>query len=253
MGKCCAGNDASRPSIGVGCDNQTGKREYSKSDADYYEAVWQAGGMPLLVPTIDDDAYCRDVVRRIDGLLLPGGDDVHPHLFGQDVHPKANLVATRRQEADLKLIRAALDADLPLLGICYCAQVINVVLGGDMIQDIEDETETQLPHRRAWPETAFHDIIIEPGTILADIIGAGEIEVNSAHHQANLNVAAPLIVSARAPDGIIECVESTQHGFVLGVQWHPERLADRPEHLALFKRLVHEARRRRAISSSNRK
>ncbi len=251
MAKCCAGDEASRPSVGVGCDNQTGKREYSKSNADYYEAVRQAGGMPLLVPTIDDDAYCREVVRRIDGLLLPGGADVHPHLFGQKVHPKANLIARRRQEADLKLIRAALAADLPLLAICYSAQVINVVLDGDMIQDIEDEP--QLPHRRAWPETAFHDIIIEPGTILADIAGAGEIEVNSSHHQANLNVADPLIVSARAPDGIVECVESTQHGFVLGVQWHPERLAERPEHLALFKRLVHEARRRRAISSPYRK
>ena len=241
MARSFAGDSASRPLIGIGCDNATGKREHSKLNADYYYAVWRAGGLPMLVPTIDDDAYCRETVRRIAGLVLPGGDDVHPHLFGQEKHPAASLVPEVRQQFDLKLIRAALDANLPMLGICYAAQVINVALGGDMIQDIEDQTGSNLPHKKVWPETAFHEIIVEPGTILHGILGADRLEANSSHHQANLTVAEPLIISAKAPDGIIEAVESTQHTFVLGVQWHPERLTGRPEHFALFQRLVREA------------
>lgn len=241
MAASSADNNSARPLIGMGCDNETGKREYSKCNADYYDAVYAAGGLPLLVPTINDEAYCREVVRRVDGLLLPGGDDVHPDLFGRELHPKAKLMPRRRQEADLKLIHAALEADLPLLGVCYAAQIINVALGGDMIQDIEDETDTQLPHKRVWPETAFHDIIVEPDSLLHGILGAERLETNSAHHQANLTLSAPLVASAKAPDGIIEAVESTRHRFVLGVQWHPERIVDRPEQFRIFQRLVGEA------------
>jgi putative glutamine amidotransferase len=241
MAESSASTDASRPLIGIGCDNDTDKREFSRVNADYYYAIYLAGGLPVLVPAIDDEAYCREAVRRLDGLLLPGGDDVHPSLYGQPLHPRTRLVTPRRQAADMALIRAALDADLPLMGICYAAQVINVALGGDMIQDIPDQVRTEIAHAKKWPDTAFHRIRIEPGTILHGIIGADEIETNSSHHQANLRVAPPLIISARADDGIIECVESTRHRFVLGIQWHPERLTDRPEQMRVFEGLVKAA------------
>ena len=245
MAKSSASNDA-RPLIGLGCDNDVNKRERSHSNADNYRAIYKAGGLPVMVPCIDEDDYCREVVKRLDGLVLPGGDDVHSYLFDEPLHPRAELVTKRKMDADVALIRAALDADLPVLAICYTSQVLNVVLGGDMIQDIPSEVETDITHKILWPVTTFHSVTVEPGTILHDIVGTETLEINSAHHQANKNVAAPLIVSSWAGDGIIESVESTQHQFVVGVQWHPERITDRPQQFALFERLVAESKKRRA-------
>jgi len=206
----------------------------------YVQAVARAGGMPLVVPATTDRAALAAALDRLDGLVLVGGLDIPPRLYGQRRHPRTRLANRQRLASDQLLVELALAHDLPVLGICMGCQWINVMAGGDLIQDIPSVVGTAVRHA---PRETFHPARVEPGSRLAAILGRTELEVNSSHHQALGRSGQGLRAVAWAPDGIVEAVEGGGERFLLAVQWHPERLADRPEHLAIFQALVRAAGR----------
>ncbi len=211
----------------------------------YVDALSRAGAAPLLIPPQADEGRLRRLYELLDGLLLPGGPDVDPAYYGQSLH-RTTRVVPERDEGELALARWAMADGLPLLAICRGIQVLNVALGGSLYQDIAD----QLPEagKHDWypgyaRDLPAHSVIVTAPSRLAEIVGPGEMQVNSRHHQALAKIAEGLVVVARAPDGVVEAVEGRDHPFALGVQWHPELLAPAdPRAQALFGALVQACR-----------
>jgi putative glutamine amidotransferase len=232
------------PLIGVSSDIRRARRwgEGVFAGLPYVQAVAQAGGMPVVIPATTDRVALAAALARLDGLVLIGGRDIHPNLYGQKIHPQTRLADRRRLVGEQILVELALAGDLPLLGICMGCQWINVVAGGDLIQDIPSQVGTAVRHA---PKETFHPARVAPDSHLASILGRTELEVNSSHHQAIGRLAPRLRAVAWAPDGIIEAAEGPGERFLLAVQWHPERLADRLEQLVLFQALVHAAMARK--------
>ena len=191
---------------------------------EYAEAVQAAGGLALILPHGDDpDA----TLATLDGLLLSGGGDVDPDLYGgRTEHPQLYGVHKERDATELELARAALEAKLPTLGICRGCQVINVAFGGSLIEHLPDEVGDGLAHRGVGPGTSsLHPVELTPGSRVAAIVGELRPRTASSHHQALRRVAQGLEVVAWAADGTIEAVERADHPFYLAVQWHPEETA----------------------------
>ncbi len=205
--------------------------------ASYVRSVERAGGVPLLVPAAADP---EEVVSRVDGLVFSGGSDLDPELYDAAAHPETAGIVRERDEAELRLMRVALERDLPLLAICRGSQVLNVALGGDLEQHVPDRVGSEA-HRETPGVFADHDVAIDPGTHLGAILG-GHHAVKSHHHQGFGRLGAGLRESARAPDGTLEGVEDPARTFALGVLWHPEEETD----VALFEALVAEAATYRA-------
>ncbi len=231
----------SRPLIGLNADFDNGTdRPFHKLFAEYTAAVRSAGGLPVLLPTFADEDEATLALDRLDGLVLTGGRDIDPAAYGRDKHPKTQTVPAERAASDILLARAALRRR-PLLGICMGCQLLNVAAGGTLIQDIPSGLPDALDHsRHDRGGDVVHRIDITEGTRLHSILGALSLDVNSTHHQAIDRVGEGLVVSARSSDGVIEAVEAPDR-WVIGVQWHPERLTARSEHLALFEALVEES------------
>jgi putative glutamine amidotransferase len=196
-------------------------------------------------PCRSGPALVEEYLEAIDGLILTGGADIHPSLYGQIVLERCGEIDKERDRFEVELIYAARRRDLPFLGICRGLQVLNVALGGTLYQDLSYRAGTDPAHmspRELRGEPA-HPVAITPTSRLAHIIGSREVPVTSTHHQIILDLAPDLAISAVAPDGVIEAVEGPGR-FLLAVQWHPERMAHRhPEQLALFRSLVESARR----------
>jgi len=207
---------------------------------DYRQAVLHVGGeVRILEPTIS----IEDALAGIDGLLLTGGEDIGPGLYGEAAHPAVVDVEPARDEFEIALVRAARTNHLPILAICRGIQVLNVAYGGTLVQDIPSQVSSALEHRTdVPPHQSFdyaHEIWIEKDSTLARLMSdrlkdADTCEVNSRHHQAVKEVAAGFQVSATAPDGIIEAIEDPAAIFCLGVQWHPENFWRTGEFRALF-------------------
>jgi putative glutamine amidotransferase len=231
---------AARPLIGVSSDIRRAPRwgEGIFAGLNYVQAVARAGGIPLVLPPTTERDGLDTALNRLEGLVLIGGRDLPPRLFGQKKHPRTRLADHRRLAGDQLLAELALARSLPLLGICMGCQWINVMAGGDLVQDIPSLVAHPIQHA---PRETFHAARIAPGSRLAAILGREELEVNSSHHQAIGRVGRGLRAVAWAPDGIVEAVEGEGQRFLLAVQWHPERLLDRPEHLAIFQALVRAA------------
>lgn len=212
---------------------------------DYSEAVFAAGGAPLHVALIPERDYIEAVADQMDGLLLPGsGSDVDPARYGESER-SANLgpVVREKDETDLLLLEAAEKRGVPILGICFGLQILNVYRGGTLYQDISSMVPGALQHRQSGPrEARTHTVNIKPDTILSETLGvaADTIYVNSHHHQAIKKIGNDLQVSAVAPDGIIEAVEDPRRDrFLLGVQWHPEVDWQNDEYSQrIFRRLI---------------
>jgi gamma-glutamyl-gamma-aminobutyrate hydrolase PuuD len=214
--------------------------------ADYVAAVERAGARPLLVPPSTDGV--EETLAAVDGLVFSGGSDVDPELYGHEPHAETFDVVRRRDDAELALVRAALDRDLPLLAICRGSQVLNVAFGGDLVQHLPDVVGHS-GHRLKPAVFGDHDVAIEQGTRLHELVGE-RISVKSHHHQGFGRLGAGLRVTARADDGVPEAVEVERRRFAIGVLWHPEAGEDG----ALFEALVGEARRyrlERGSSSTN--
>ena len=219
----------------------------SSKPHDYEESVRRAGGEPVIL----DYRVHRpaDVVRTFDGILLAGGGDVLPSIYGAAAHASFEPAEPGRDEYELELVRLATDADVALLAICRGIQVLNVARGGTLIQDIPTETANPLNHDVREPRFAIaHEAWITAGTVL-DALMRERLEsdvapVNSRHHQAVRDVGAGLVVAATAPDGVVEAVEDPARRFVLGVQWHPENFYRTGEFSPLFEGFVKAAARR---------
>jgi len=214
------------PIIGITLDSEEpggySKLPWYALRKNYAEAVTLAGGTPVLLPHHADLAPAY--LDMIDGLVLTGGAfDVDPALFGAaSRHPTVTLKAERTR-FELAIVKGAVERKKPILGICGGQQLLNVALGGTLIQHIPDEVTAPLAHEQPNPRTEpGHDVTISPNSLLKKIVGQDTIPVNSAHHQAVKDVAPGCIVNALAQDGVIEGLELIGHPYCIGVQWHPE-------------------------------
>ena len=212
----------------------------------YVEAVTAAGGAPLLIPLNLDDGALRAIYERLDGLLPAGGVDVHPRHYGEAIHEKCGEIDEARDTVELTLARWALAEGLPTLAICRGIQVLNVVAGGTLYQDIASQVPGSLKHD-FWPDYPrnylAHQVTINDDSHLAAILGQSQVGVNSLHHQAVKDLAPGFKIVGRATDGVIEAIEGHDHPFALGVQWHPEELVeDAPPMRRLFEDFVSAAR-----------
>lgn len=232
-----------RPLIGITCRLEP-KPERNTAwhylQREYSEAVWDAGGLPVLVPLIAEPAYTRELVGRLEGIVLSGSaSDVDPSHYGQERHPELGDVTPEKDAVDLAMTHLALETHKPLLGICFGVQAINVAMGGSLIQHLHGEVKHDDYSLR-------HGITVEPDSVLGRLgAGHGKFVVNTSHHQALDEVPKTLRVTARsAADGVIEAVETTDPDrFLVGVQWHPERIYKEEElSRALFAELVKKAK-----------
>lgn len=199
----------------------------------YLDCIERAGGVPILVPDLTDDAIIA-TLELCDGLLITGGADFDPRAFGRQPHARLGTINPRRDHLDRVAIGYALRREeMPILGVCRGIQSLNVIAGGTLLQDIGSEVEGALKHNQSAPGWyPTHDIDIAADSLLREIIGAERIAVNSFHHQAVDRPAPNFRVTARSDDGVIEAIERIAGGFCLGLQCHPELMAARDERMA---------------------
>jgi putative glutamine amidotransferase len=234
-----------RPLIGVTsapANNQYGQPITVLTQA-YSRALIEAGAVPVLVPSFLDAPARQELFPRLDGLLFSGGGDIDPLRYHGDSIGRLIDLDAARDELELDLLRMAVEARKPFLGICRGCQVLNVGLGGTLYPDLLTEPGGALNHDLPGSERAVlvHDVSILQGTELAGILGGSVIGVNSHHHQGLRAIASGLRVAAIAPDGLVEAVEIPDHPFGLAVQWHPEWLTHQPWTRNLFGRLTDAA------------
>ena len=196
--------------------------------ARYLRAIEEAGGVPLILPFVTGPAL-RRLLGSLQGLLLTGsGSDLPPTLYGERKRYGYTVMSHQRSHCEIEMARLAVKTHQPLLGICGGMQSINVALGGTLFQDIPAQVPSALQHQQKTKATRHcHAVQVKPKSLLDRIIGTKTFRVNSSHHQSVKDVAPALRASALAPDGVIEAIESSDHPFLLGVQWHPEFLYER--------------------------
>ncbi|MDR1500146.1 MAG: gamma-glutamyl-gamma-aminobutyrate hydrolase family protein, partial [Tannerellaceae bacterium] len=217
----------------------------SSLSASYIDAVIRAGGAPVLIPVITDMDALRQITDNLDGLIVTGGKDVNPLWYNEDPLRQLGAVDPLRDEYEIRLIKLAADRNIPLLGICRGEQLINVVFGGTLYQDIPSQHTARpvIKHVQQMPGAyASHNINVIRGSFLASVIGDGRKEVNTFHHQAVKDIAPGFRVSAYSPDSIVEAIEAWPERPIMGVQWHPEALsANDTTMLKLFTFMVGKA------------
>lgn len=241
-----------RPVIGLTCSFELNKeateRLQSHLLAGYSDGVYAVGGLPqaIPVPPAVNASLLDEMIARCDGLILTGGYDLKPDHYGQPLHGRTHLMHSRRDAFEIELFRRADQRQIPIFGICLGHQVAHVARGGRLIQHVDDlELSPAVCHHLPNEENAFHEVRIEPDARLARIVGATRLEVNSRHHQIvdGAHSGRGLRTTAVSPDGVIEASEDCDDRFLLTVQWHPEDLLDRAEHVQLFAALVEESGR----------
>lgn len=236
---------ASRPLIGVTASIQPENHGPCTSPA-YMDALRKSGALPLLLPLSLTQEDCRLLADTLDGFLFTGGPDVHPFYFGEETLEGCGNQSALRDSAELLLFSKVYARKKPVLAICRGIQLVNIALGGDIYQDIGKQAARSLPiaHSQPYsPSVPSHHVTLKKDSLLASVSGGTEqLEVNSSHHQAVRHPADGLTVCAQAPDGIIEALESPEHPFLLGVQWHPELLYHSHSHARkLFTAFVNAA------------
>ena len=205
------------PLIGISCSrSDTGAATLS---ANYTDAVLRSGGIPVIFPTVSDEAGARALLSSVDGVIFSGGEDVDPSYYGETVWNETVEVDTLRDVSDILLAKAALDSGKPILAICRGEQLMNVVLGGTLYQDLPTQYDSTVVHGGG----TRHRIGVEKGSVLADLFGEDSLTVNSFHHQAVKDVAPGVRVTARAADGTVEAYEYGKS--VIAFQFHPEGMA----------------------------
>ncbi|HEY3475295.1 MAG TPA: gamma-glutamyl-gamma-aminobutyrate hydrolase family protein [Anaerolineales bacterium] len=211
----------------------------------YVSAVLQAGGVPVLIPSLIAEDGWEAIYSRLDGILFSGGGDIGLEFSPGEPHLRIDDVDLARDSIELQMVRAAASDGKPFLGICRGCQVMNVALGGTLYTHIPDQLPNALDH--SYPgnmrTVLVHEVKIEEGTRVAEIFGEPIIKVNSLHHQGLKDIAPSLQVAGHAPDGLVEAVELSDHPFGLAVQWHPEWLTDQSSTRNLFKKFVETAGR----------
>lgn len=209
----------------------------------YMQGLEAAGGIGMMLPLTDDAAVLKDIVDRVDGILLTGGNDVAPALYGEEKETFCGENDPLRDRMETRLIELALQADKPVFGICRGLQILNVVLGGTLYQDLKTQTGTDQPHSMDKPyDRTVHEVNILPDTPLAELYGPGPLAVNSRHHQGIKGLAPALSAQAVAPDGLIEAVYLPEYRFVQAVQWHPEHRWQAAESQSILRAFVEACR-----------
>ncbi|MBR3388060.1 MAG: gamma-glutamyl-gamma-aminobutyrate hydrolase family protein [Bacteroidales bacterium] len=205
------------PVIGISCGRtSTGAATLS---ANYTDAIARAGGIPVILPTVADSALASALIKTVDGVVFSGGPDLDPSYYGETFWNETVQVDTLRDISDLLLMRAALASGKPVMAICRGEQLMNVVLGGTLVQDIPTQVDTMIRHSGG----TRHRIGVEKGSVLFQLFGEDSLTVNSSHHQAVKDPAPGVRVTAHADDGIIEAYEYGKQ--VIAFQFHPEGLA----------------------------
>jgi len=234
MTSVCSCNKQAAPLIGISCGRSaTGAVNLSSA---YTDAIARAGGIPVVLPIIDDQALAESLLAKLDGIVFSGGPDLDPAEFGEEVWNETVSIDAVRDRSDLLFARTALASGKPILAICRGEQLMNVVLGGTLYQDIPTQVDTMIKH------SGFdHRIGVEKGSVLYDLFGQDSLTVNSSHHQAVKDPAPGIRITAHAPDGIVEAYE---YENVLAVQFHPERMVQTDASwLALFRHFVDGTRK----------
>ncbi len=246
------GGHPRRPNIGITPDVSavTAEAPHPRYELKvaYADAVLRAGGLPLVLPYTEESAVIDLYLDRVSGVVVTGGAfDIPPGAYGEAAREGLGALKPSRTSFETEIIRRALARNMPVLGVCGGMQLLHVVLGGSLFQDIRRELtsarEHEQQHDRAQPQ---HPVDVRDGTVLAELVGKGQLMVNSTHHQAANRIPEGVRVSAVAPDGVVEAIESPEHTFAVGVQWHPELLIHTvPAHLGLYRGLVGKAREAR--------
>ncbi|WP_062232183.1 gamma-glutamyl-gamma-aminobutyrate hydrolase family protein [Fictibacillus sp. FJAT-27399] len=210
----------------------------------YSDAIIQAGGLPVLLPSVNQ-GLTEQMILKCDGIVLPGGDDVDPFFYQQHPTPELGIVNRTQDEFEIQAVRLAEQNKKPLLGICRGMNIINVALGGTLIQHIPAETEQPVKHKQQAPRNIpTHEVSIKKSSFLHELAGTPTLQVNSFHHQSVKSAAPPLLPCAFAPDGIVEAIKSrNKDHFILGVQWHPEELTASPGMMSIFQALIAAAKK----------
>lgn len=238
------------PVVGITafCDCEHSKK-YTKIRCSYVNAVYRAGGTPILIPPFDSTTHLNEYIELVDALVLSGGEDVAPASYGEDKVIELENINPDRDKWEISLFKEAYKAEIPILGICRGMQLINVSLGGSLYQDIDHQLNCEFSHlpldleKRENLEYVNHKVNIIKDTRLDDILYSDQLNVNSHHHQAIKKIAENLTVSARSECGIIEAVENKDSTFLMGVQWHPEDLINNSSSfINLFAELIKAAK-----------
>lgn len=224
-----------KPIIGITSSIEKDESTHKVYDHNV-QAIEKAGGIPVCLPNISDEDSIKTIARKIDGLLGSGGYDVDPLLYGEEPHQKLGIVTPRRDQFELALYKEMLQLNKPILGICRGMQMLNIAAGGSLYQDIYAQKEEDLLKHSQEAPTYYgtHFVTIEESSLLFEIVQQKKLKVNSSHHQAVKDVPTPFKVSGKATDGIIEAIESANHSFVLGVQWHPENMVEKGDQPSAF-------------------
>lgn len=215
------------PLIGITTSNYVAPAtgwHFNRAYVACVQAIADSGGLPVLIPVSVGEEVRRQLYERVDGILLSGGEDINPAAYGAALHPATGKTDDDRDRAEIQIARWAVAEDKPVMGICRGHQLLNVALGGTLIQDIPSQLQTTLTHDFNPRDGLAHEVEIDPGSRLAAILGAVRLPVNSVHHQSVQQPAPEVQVVAYAPDGVIEASELPGRRFALAIQWHPEDL-----------------------------
>jgi putative glutamine amidotransferase len=216
----------SKPIIGLNADFRAaakGQSSFTFVDACYYDAIAQMGGIPVIVPPLENDSDVEEMLDRLDGMLFVGGADLDPRRDGWMLHPSIRPLAPRRESFDRRLMRIVADRRMPVFGIGAGMQLLNVTMGGNLLLHIPEDRPSALPHHDPLDPAHRHTLELAPGSLMDRVYGDGELRVNSMHHMALDDVAEGFEVTARCPDGVVEAIESRiPDWFAIGTQFHPE-------------------------------
>lgn len=231
-----------KPLIGMNADYRAKKGDqpaFTFAAAGYADAITKAGGVPLILPPVEDDADLNQLLDAVDGMVMIGGADLDPRRDGFMLHPSIRLLDSRRESFDRRLIRQVVRRRLPVFGIGVGMQLLNLQLGGNLFLHIPEDLPRALPHADPLDTAHRHALEVVPGTLMERVYGEGEIRVNSLHHMAVDVVGEGLQVTARCPDGVIEAIESTNPDwFALGTQFHPESDSASALDLRIFEEFI---------------
>ncbi len=235
-----------KPLIGVTATQEKGDAPSNYQIGRHYiNGVARAGGIPIILPLIQNEEQIQELAFRLDGLLMSGGVDMDPMLFGEEPHPKMGRIDPERDFFEKTMLEKMLQQEKAVFGICRGCQIINLVMGGTIYQDLPAQKGGELvKHSQNAPRWyPTHSVKVKSGSDLIDVFADETIRVNSYHHQAIKDVAPGFTATAHAPDGVVEAIEYQKDQFILGVQWHPEQLWERDEAtLELFRMFVNKAR-----------
>jgi putative glutamine amidotransferase len=233
---------ATKPLIGVNSDYRSARKDnpaFAYIAIGYIDAIIKAGGIPLVIPLLEDKADIKRVLDMLDGVVLTGGADLDPRRDGYMVHPSMRLLDGRREDFDRRLMLMVAERRMPVFGIGSGMQLLNLSQGGNLFLHIPEDLPRALPHSDPLDPAHRHALEVEKGTLMERVYGEGEIRVNSMHHMAIDEVAPGFAVTARCPDGVVEAIESTMDDWLaLGTQFHPESDSASALDLGIFEEFI---------------